>query len=66
MGRLEGKVAFCHRRGTRSRGEGGAVIITSSTAELSGMSLNTTPGQAAYEAAKHGDVSQTSTPGGER
>lgn len=34
----------------------GAIIITSSSAGLSGIGLNTLPGQAAYVAAKHGVV----------
>ena len=42
--------------GMIERGRGGAIIITSSTAGLSGIGLNTLPGQAAYVAAKHGVV----------
>ena len=42
--------------GMVARGKGGAIIITSSTAGLSGMGLNTSPGQAAYNASKHGVV----------
>lgn len=38
------------------RGQGGAIIITSSAAGLSSIALNTYPGQAAYVAAKHGVV----------
>ncbi len=34
----------------------GAIIITSSSAGLTGIGLNTLPGQAAYSAAKHGVV----------
>ncbi len=34
----------------------GAIIITSSSAGLTGIGLNTSPGQAAYVAAKHGVV----------
>ncbi|MEU6702018.1 mycofactocin-coupled SDR family oxidoreductase [Pseudonocardia sp. NPDC046786] len=39
-----------------ARGQGGVVIITSSSAGLSSIGLNTAPGQAAYVAAKHGVV----------
>ena len=39
-----------------ARGAGGSVIITSSTAGLSSIGLNTLPGQAGYTAAKHGVV----------
>lgn len=39
-----------------ARGEGGAIIITSSCAGLSSIGLNTFPGQAGYVAAKHGVV----------
>jgi SDR family mycofactocin-dependent oxidoreductase len=39
-----------------ARGEGGSIIITSSTAGLSGLGLNISAGQAAYNAAKHGVV----------
>jgi SDR family mycofactocin-dependent oxidoreductase len=42
--------------GMIERDQGGAIIITSSTAGLSGIGLNTSPGQAAYNAAKHGVV----------
>ena len=42
--------------GMVERDQGGAIIITSSTAGLSGIGLNTSPGQAAYNAAKHGVV----------
>ncbi|KAA9156783.1 mycofactocin-coupled SDR family oxidoreductase [Amycolatopsis acidicola] len=42
--------------GMVERGEGGAVIITSSAAGLTSMGLSTLPGQAAYSAAKHGVV----------
>jgi SDR family mycofactocin-dependent oxidoreductase len=42
--------------GMIERGEGGSIVITSSAAGLSGMGLNTSPGQAAYNAAKHGVV----------
>jgi SDR family mycofactocin-dependent oxidoreductase len=38
------------------RGVGGSIIITSSTAGLSSIGLNTFPGQAGYVAAKHGVV----------
>lgn len=38
------------------RGAGGAIIITSSSAGLSSIGLNTYPGQAGYVAAKHGVV----------
>ncbi|MFD8340156.1 mycofactocin-coupled SDR family oxidoreductase [Streptomyces solisilvae] len=38
------------------RGKGGAIIITSSSAGLSSIGLNTLPGQAAYNASKHGVV----------
>jgi SDR family mycofactocin-dependent oxidoreductase len=38
------------------RGAGGSIIITSSTAGLSSIGLNTLPGQAGYSAAKHGVV----------
>jgi NADP-dependent 3-hydroxy acid dehydrogenase YdfG len=38
------------------RGAGGSIIITSSTAGLSSIGLNTLPGQAGYTAAKHGVV----------
>ncbi|MGV0834373.1 mycofactocin-coupled SDR family oxidoreductase [Mycolicibacterium thermoresistibile] len=38
------------------RGEGGAIIITSSAAGLSSLALNTYPGQVGYVAAKHGVV----------
>jgi SDR family mycofactocin-dependent oxidoreductase len=39
-----------------ARGQGGSIIITSSSAGLSSIGLNTCPGQAAYSAAKHGVV----------
>lgn len=42
--------------GMIERGQGGSIIITSSTAGLTGIGLNTSPGQAAYNAAKHGVV----------
>jgi len=42
--------------GMIERGQGGAIIITSSSAGLSSIGLNTSPGQAAYSAAKHGVV----------
>jgi SDR family mycofactocin-dependent oxidoreductase len=38
------------------RGQGGAIVITSSSAGLSSIGLNTYPGQAGYVAAKHGVV----------
>lgn len=38
------------------RGQGGSIQITSSAPGLSSMAFNTTPGQAAYVAAKHGVV----------
>jgi SDR family mycofactocin-dependent oxidoreductase len=38
------------------RDRGGSVLITSSAAGLSSIGLNTTPGTAAYSAAKHGVV----------
>lgn len=38
------------------RGQGGSVVITSSSAGLSSIGLNTLPGQVAYNAAKHGVV----------
>jgi SDR family mycofactocin-dependent oxidoreductase len=38
------------------RGVGGAIVITSSTAGLSSIGVNTYPGQAGYVAAKHGVV----------
>jgi len=39
-----------------ARGEGGAIVITSSSAGITGIALNTIPGQAGYVAAKHGVV----------
>jgi SDR family mycofactocin-dependent oxidoreductase len=42
--------------GMIERGQGGSIVITSSTAGLSGLGLNLLPGQAAYVAAKHGIV----------
>jgi SDR family mycofactocin-dependent oxidoreductase len=42
--------------GMIKRGRGGAIIITSSSAGLSSIGLSTSPGQAAYSAAKHGVV----------
>ena len=42
--------------GMIERGRGGSIAITSSSAGLSGIALNTLPGQAAYSAAKHGVV----------
>jgi len=42
--------------GMIERGQGGAIIITSSSAGLSSIGLNTFPGQAGYVAAKHGVV----------
>jgi SDR family mycofactocin-dependent oxidoreductase len=42
--------------GMIERGRGGAIIITSSSAGLSSIGLNTSPGQAAYSAGKHGVV----------
>jgi SDR family mycofactocin-dependent oxidoreductase len=42
--------------GMIARGAGGAIIITSSSAGLSSIGLNTYPGQAGYAAAKHGVV----------
>jgi SDR family mycofactocin-dependent oxidoreductase len=39
-----------------ARGAGGSIIITSSTAGLSGLSKNIEPGSAGYVAAKHGVV----------
>jgi SDR family mycofactocin-dependent oxidoreductase len=42
--------------GMLERNQGGSVLITSSTAGLSGIGLSTAPGQAAYSAAKHGVV----------
>jgi SDR family mycofactocin-dependent oxidoreductase len=38
------------------RGQGGAIVITSSAAGHTSMGLNTFPGQAGYSAAKHGVV----------
>jgi SDR family mycofactocin-dependent oxidoreductase len=42
--------------GMVERGNGGAVVITSSSAGLSSLGISTNPGQAAYSAAKHGVV----------
>ncbi|MFZ0712893.1 mycofactocin-coupled SDR family oxidoreductase [Mycobacterium sp.] len=42
--------------GMIERDQGGAIVITSSTAGLSSLGLNLLPGQAAYVAAKHGVV----------
>jgi NAD(P)-dependent dehydrogenase (short-subunit alcohol dehydrogenase family) len=39
-----------------ARGQGGSVIITSSSAGLTSISLNTSPGALGYSAAKHGVV----------
>jgi NAD(P)-dependent dehydrogenase (short-subunit alcohol dehydrogenase family) len=42
--------------GMIERGKGGSISITSSAAGFTSIGLNTTPGQAAYSAAKHGVV----------
>lgn len=42
--------------GMIERGQGGAIVITSSAAGHTSMGLNTIPGQAGYSAAKHGVV----------
>jgi SDR family mycofactocin-dependent oxidoreductase len=42
--------------GMIERGQGGAIVITSSAAGLTSIGLNTFPGQAGYSAAKHGVV----------
>lgn len=42
--------------GMIERGRGGSIIITSSSAGLTGIALNTTAGQVGYTAAKHGVV----------
>ena len=51
-GQLEGKVAFITGA---ARGQGGAIVLTSSTAGLNGIGGNT-PGGLGYTAAKHGVV----------
>lgn len=38
------------------RGQGGSILITSSTAGLTSIGVGTSPGQAAYNASKHGVV----------
>ncbi|OLT23104.1 3-ketoacyl-ACP reductase [Pseudonocardia sp. CNS-139] len=38
------------------RGQGGSIVITSSSAGLSGLGVNVLPGSAAYSAAKHGVI----------
>lgn len=42
--------------GMIERGRGGSIIITSSSAGLTGIALSTIPGQVGYSAAKHGVV----------
>lgn len=42
--------------GMIERGQGGSIVITSSSAGLTSIGLNTFPGQAGYSAAKHGVV----------
>lgn len=42
--------------GMIERGKGGSIVITSSTAGLTSISLNTYPGSVGYTAAKHGVV----------